>query len=875
MLKDFLRGRVTGTNLEELGKLLPKKKMMVFVSSTFLDTNFERDVLHRKILPDLQSAASVSGIEIVFYDMRFGVKDENTKDHMTWISCKEAIEQCYNGSDGLFFLSLQGDRYGYLPLPKFLDQETLSKAMKMNKFSENLEEIKTVLKEWYILDSNHCPPRFELKALTVNNDGTINDPEYWNHVLPLLRDSLLDSIEFDSCPSLPGEALLVNRSVTEWETLFGLGCSKERCYWMQRSFDKKKLKAFSEHANFKIITDAVTNSPSAEGPPSRSLVEVMKTKIKSYFSRSPHKSVALKLDILKAKMKSYLKEDKRCELSCRISPEQYFTEMDRIIYLKEWEGAVRNCLEKDLERIKTKNQEWIRNCQTDLGIPSEFVEDILFHCKTAYMKAKSFLGRDELKERALKYFQNSSTGTKSILQGLTFALIGKSGCGKTALMSKLAMEIAASTVEGPPVIIRFCGTSQNSLNGLRLIQSITFQILAFYERKEELKEMVQKFPSQDYKTAVEYFQKLLEKNPVFLFIDSVDQLENRNEERSKLSFLRKIPSPNRNSRIVVSALPDDYNEDGQPGKYYYQCEATLKLNNIAIMEVETMSDISRTLERLLFAQKRKLTVDQSTVVLSAASYEPTILYINLALEVISQWRSFDKDVVLKPTVKGLIHQIFETLEKNFGPQFTSASFAMITFSREGINDTDMQDLLSLHEAVLKEVFQYSTLHCFPIHVWLRLKHVIKNLVVEKEYHCIKWYHRQLHETAAERYAEKESHSHVIMGRFFSNLVTPEEKENLAIHSQPLAVNQFSLWLPECIVNRRRVIEGYYHLIKAGLWEEAIEEMCSLEFVCASGSSCPENQTRPFRNRDSKLWTSHLRNVPEKFSLSCRSARSKP
>ena len=45
--------------------------------------------------------------------MRFGVKDENTKDHMTWPICKDGIRQCYEESDGIFFLSLQGNKYAF------------------------------------------------------------------------------------------------------------------------------------------------------------------------------------------------------------------------------------------------------------------------------------------------------------------------------------------------------------------------------------------------------------------------------------------------------------------------------------------------------------------------------------------------------------------------------------------------------------------------------------------------------------------------------------------------------------------------------------------------------------------------------------------
>jgi hypothetical protein len=203
------------------------------------------------------------------------------------------------------------------------------------------------------------------------------------------------------------------------------------------------------------------------------------------------------------------------------------------------------------------------------------------------------------------------------------------------------------------------------------------------------------------------------------------------------------------------------------------------------------------------------------------------------MEVICQWRSFEKEVALTATVKGLIGQIFGDLEKNYGKQFTSIAFAMITFSREGLNDPELQDLLSLHEGVMTEVCQYSTLHCFPMHVRLRLKCVIKNLIAEKESHCIKWYHRQLWDTASERYAEKKKECHEIMGKYFSNLNDVDMKREKGILDQPLSVSGLSVWHAESVANRRRTVEGYYHLIQGGLLNEAVEEMCSLEFICCS------------------------------------------
>jgi WD40 repeat protein len=798
-METIIRGEMAEESMKELRRVMPKKKLMVFVSSTFLDTNLERDILHRKILPDLQKKAQQHEAEVIFYDMRFGVKDENTKDHMTWVACKEAIQQCHEGSDGLFFLSLQADRYGYRPLPKYLDQQVLLETVKAKVHTE--DSLK-VLNEWYKLDENHCPPRYELRPLKVGNDGKISDPEYWDKVLPLLRDSVLDSVAFETCASLNDEVLLVNRSVTEWETLFGLDCDKELCDWVHRSFDKEKLKAFKTDPNHYKLTDGDMDE----------------------------KSTALKLDNLKAKMKSTLRAEKCRELSKHLSPADYFDENRCVEYLLEWERVTRNCLEKELEKMIQKCVEWKKGY---IGIPADHLEEIIHHCSTSFTKASSFIGREELVQRAMDVIKNGRTkvNENTMFSGIDLGVVGKSGSGKTALMSKLALS-SSSLDPMIPTIIRFCGTSKFSLNGLKLIQSISIQILASYGRKEELEKFLTVLSSQEYETAVETFQILMTEYPVHLFIDSLDQLENRYEERSKLTFLRDI-KPHEQSKVVVSTLPDEYEKDGKPGKYFYRCEKTLKSGNVQLLHVEDMDSIDTTIKELLIRRQRRLTNDQWTVTLSEVAHEPTILYINLAMEVVSQWRSFEKEVLLKPTVKGIIHQIFEGMERDFGREFTTIAFAMITNSREGVNDHEMQDLLSLHDGVMKEVCQYSTLHCFPMHVWLRLKYVVKNLVTEKENHCIRWYHRQLWENASERYSEKKKECHELMGQYFTNAFESDVKKEKDIMEQPLVLNDISIWLPECVVNRRRMIEGYYHLIEAGLLDEAIEEICSLEFVCAS------------------------------------------
>jgi hypothetical protein len=56
----------------------------------------------------------------------WGIQDEMTLDHKTWVECARGIDWCVANSTGIaFFLSLQGDKFGYTPLPKSILQTDL------------------------------------------------------------------------------------------------------------------------------------------------------------------------------------------------------------------------------------------------------------------------------------------------------------------------------------------------------------------------------------------------------------------------------------------------------------------------------------------------------------------------------------------------------------------------------------------------------------------------------------------------------------------------------------------------------------------------------------------------------------------------------
>ena len=191
----------------------PSPHFLLFVSSTFTDTHEERNIL-QGLLPELRATASEFGVDIIFCDLRSGIPDANTIDHLTWIGCQRELLRCFSVSAGYFFLSLQSGKYGYMPIPKYIDQQAfdqrLTDSAQMTFDCASNEELVALALEWYHLDTNAVPPVYVLKNLT--GEPWPADKEFWDKVLPWLRE-LFQGVAFDR--DFPDG--VIGRSVTEYE----------------------------------------------------------------------------------------------------------------------------------------------------------------------------------------------------------------------------------------------------------------------------------------------------------------------------------------------------------------------------------------------------------------------------------------------------------------------------------------------------------------------------------------------------------------------------------------------------------------------------------------------------------------------------------
>ena len=86
----------------------------IFVSSTFRDMNFERDILNRRIAPKLNHQLRKYNQTVRILDLRWGVDTSNMTEqeasNRVLSVCMNAINSCKP-----YFVVLFGDRYGYIP----------------------------------------------------------------------------------------------------------------------------------------------------------------------------------------------------------------------------------------------------------------------------------------------------------------------------------------------------------------------------------------------------------------------------------------------------------------------------------------------------------------------------------------------------------------------------------------------------------------------------------------------------------------------------------------------------------------------------------------------------------------------------------------
>ncbi|XP_042912969.2 NACHT and WD repeat domain-containing protein 2-like, partial [Parasteatoda tepidariorum] len=140
------------------------KIVRIFTSSTFTDMSMERNALMEEVYPRIKDfCREKHGLEFQVVDMRWGVRDEATDDHMTTDLCMREIENCQRLSMGPNFVTFLGQKYGYRPIPTIID----GKEFRMIHDTLGLmNQDVSLLDRWYREDTNAVPSVFVLQPIS-------------------------------------------------------------------------------------------------------------------------------------------------------------------------------------------------------------------------------------------------------------------------------------------------------------------------------------------------------------------------------------------------------------------------------------------------------------------------------------------------------------------------------------------------------------------------------------------------------------------------------------------------------------------------------------------------------------------------------------
>ena len=395
--------------------------------------------------------------------------------------------------------------------------------------------------------------------------------------------------------------------------------------------------------------------------------------------------------------------------------------------------------------------------------PDAVVEEAEQHLRFALVRAERFKSTDstmKVERRAGDYLGTRSLdrGSNSLSKGSALVVFGRSGAGKTYLLSKVMADCLRVRTAGGVVVIRFLGTTPRSSNVHALLTSVCEQLRRAYEKDKDDAGKDDAVPS-DIKELRAYFLRALTtwpsaEHPLTLFLDSVDQLDDSNAGR-RLDWLPVTSLPE-HVRLVVSSLPD-YPE--------FQCLSILqaKLGDRAAshsVEVDTISQPEEVLLHLLRLQGRTLTAKQLEHVLDAfarrtpADAAGTPLWLTIVAQEVSAWASYD-DVKheIKPAVRDLIVDLFTRLESAHGKELVRAALAYITLAKHGVSETELNHLLSLQDEVLADVYEWwvPPVRIVPPLLVTRLLTELAPYLTRRGdgsgVELVSWYHRQFWEAA--------------------------------------------------------------------------------------------------------------------------------
>ena len=170
--------------------------------------------------------------------------------------------------------------------------------------------------------------------------------------------------------------------------------------------------------------------------------------------------------------------------------------------------------------------------------------------------------------------------------------------------------------------------------------------------------------------------------------------------------------------------------------------------------------------------KRTASDSQMGIARKALSKCNLPLFVKLVFDEMCRWKSYSaaKHTTLAADTHASIMKLLDRVENQHGKILVMHALGYLTSAKSGLSEAELEDLLSLDERVLNDVYQYHLppTRRIPPLLWTRIRNDLPGYLSEREadgVNVINWYHRQFIDASRERYFRnvnflREVHSNV-------------------------------------------------------------------------------------------------------------------
>lgn len=281
------------------------------------------------------------------------------------------------------------------------------------------------------------------------------------------------------------------------------------------------------------------------------------------------------------------------------------------------------------------------------------------------------------------------------------------------------------------MVLRFLGTTASTSNISGALNSIFNQIARIYRINGPSKHLVEAEQLKDFLVdQLTVVSNLGKDRKLVIVLDSIDQLNSK--DYALEWFVDELPV---NVKLIVSTLPNH-------GQILANLKKRRKLSAECFVEISELdqSVAKQILVDWLAHEYRSLAPHQWSLVdrmLSQAQIYP--LYIKLLFDTLCKWHSYqhpeaDQELVKCTTIDKCIEYLFKQVEHDHGRLLVSRAIIYMTAFRNGISESEIEDILSLDDDVLYDIFKFHAppIRKLPRALWSRLKSDLTAYLVEKE-----------------------------------------------------------------------------------------------------------------------------------------------